>query len=169
MAVQRAGESGFTLIETLVSMVLFSVLAAISVSGFASWSHAQQEAGTQRELLSALRYAQERAVTEDTTYCVQFSTTSTWSVYRTPGIAAGTVSCSTATGAVLAQGPFQPQAPQTTLSGAVFAQRDSTNKSYALFYPSGSATPGSVLVSRSDSGKTYTVKVEGLTARVSVG
>ena len=79
----RRGEDGFTLIELSVSMVIFSVLLAVSIGGFTKYRNAQDERGTAVQIEEVLRNAQSRAQAEGLNYCVSFDVaTRGWSVYR---------------------------------------------------------------------------------------
>ena len=164
-----ARDSGFTLIELCAVMAMTGVLAAIAVGGMTSYRDAQAERGTTRELISSLRTAQGRALSEGTTYCVAFGGTSatTWNVYRTPGAGTGVLpaaySCATGT---KVDGPVRVES-QTSLAGIAFDQRNGNTTTYVLFYPRGAASPGSLQVGRTGSAKTYSIVVDGLTGRVS--
>lgn len=163
------GDAGFTLLELSVAMVIFGVLSTIAVGGFFSLRDANAEKGAHREVISALRSSQTRAVSEGTTYCVDFgsSTVSTsWTVYRVPAAGTGTLaagfSCSSGT---KVSGP-EATPKKTSLTGATFAQRNGADTAYVLFSPRGAASPGSLTVRRSGSTKTYRLVVDALTGRV---
>jgi prepilin-type N-terminal cleavage/methylation domain-containing protein len=166
-------DDGFTLIEFCTALTLFSILSAMAVVGLRTYSRAQAQNGTRSEIVSALRYAQTRSITEGTTYCVDFSAADSWSVYRISGLGSGAlpVGFSCIANGTKIKGPFSAQSSVSLLSPS-FAQRDGTNASWTLFYPRGSATPGSVTVVRSDdqsaTRKKYVIEVEALTARVNV-
>ncbi|MFN2538486.1 MAG: GspH/FimT family pseudopilin [Mycobacteriales bacterium] len=159
-------DAGFTLIEILVTLVIGSILMAISVWGMHSYLVASRESGTASDIRSALRSAGEHALSEGRTYCVYF-TSSQWTVYK--------ASCTTATPANKVVGPLKVQDRSLTLTGVSFAAPatpvpnqttscPSTGKC-AYFYPRGTSLTGSLVVSR-PSGKTYRICVQGLTARV---
>ena len=150
-------------------MAIFGVLTAIAVGALYTWRDAQAEKGTVRELLSSLRNVQGRAVSESTTFCVDFggATSTSFTVYRTPGAGTGALStsfaCSSGT-AVL--GPVKTE-PKTSLTGINFDQRNGLTTTFILFYPRGAASPGSINIGRQGSAKTYSVTIDGLTGRVS--
>ena len=162
-------DGGFTLIELCAVMAMTGVMAAIAVGGMTSYRNAQAERGTMRELVSSLRSAQGRALSEGTTYCVSFGgvTATTWNLYRTPAAGTGVLpaaySCATGT---KVDGPVQAES-KTSLSSIAFDQRNGTTTSFVLFYPRGAASPGSIVVGRAGSTKTYSIVVDGLTGRVS--
>lgn len=164
-----ARDSGFTLIEVMVTLVLFGIIATIAAPAYSRHSRAVQQQGAVREIVSTLRNVQERALAEDTAFCVDFTAT-TYTAYRVPGadlgVLPGGFTCS-GSGTKVA-GPFKVQ-PGTSLNVSPpygFAQRNGATTTYALFYARGAASAGSVVASRDDSAKTYTVSVEGLTSRV---
>src|SRR5436189_5837461 len=76
-------DAGFTLAEAMVTIALLGIMMAIAVGGYRSWAFAHEQAGTARTLQSALRQAQQRAVTEGTASCVAFDVAAgTYTVYR---------------------------------------------------------------------------------------
>lgn len=163
------GDLGFTLIEFASAMALFSILSAMAVVGLRSYTRAQAESGTKSQVVSALRFAQTRAITEGTTYCIDFSIANKWSVYRVPGLGTGMppAGFSCVGNGTKVKGPFTTQSTVSVVN-PVFTQRDSTTAPWALFYPRGSGTPGSLTISRNGSTKKYVVTLEALTARVEV-
>lgn len=153
----RRGDDGFTLIELAVTMVILSVLLAISIGGFTRYRSAQDQRGSAVQVEEVLRNAQSRAQAEGITYCVSFDVAlRSWKVYR--------VTCGT--GALLVKGATTTAG--VTLTSPAFLQTDGSTTANAQFTPRGTATPGSVKVTRTTGSKVYTVKVEGLTSRVSV-
>lgn len=164
------GDAGFTMIELAVAMSIFAVLSVIAVGGFSSLRDANAQKGAQREVISSLRTAQSRAVSEGTTYCVDFgsmSTSTSWNVYRVPTAGAGALAAgfSCSSGAKV-DGPAKLPA-KTTMTGAAFAQRNGIDTAYVLFYARGAASPGLLNIRRSGSTKNYRVVVDALTGRVS--
>ena len=164
----QASDDGITLIELSVTMVLFGVLATIGVYSFRTFQHSLEEQGAQREVVSQLRDAQTRAVAENTTFCVDFGVapTTTYSMYRVPGADQGSLAAgfSCTTGTLLSS--YRNQTG-TSVSSADFEQRNGVHTTFVLFTARGSASAGSVNLSRADSNKTYSVSVDGLTGRVS--
>lgn len=153
---QPPRDSGVTLIEVLVTVALMGVLMAITVAGYDRWSRASEQSGTARELQTLLRSTHQRAITEGTAMCVLFDTTAArYTVYR------GTCG---ATGTKL-EGPYDVDGPQVAITSPSFAGSGGPG---VTFYARGTATGGSVKVTRSGSTKVYTVNVEQLTGRVSL-
>jgi prepilin-type N-terminal cleavage/methylation domain-containing protein len=149
---QPPRDSGFTLIEVLVTITLLGVLMAIAVSGWSSWARASEQFGTARELQSVLRETQQRAVTEGTAMCVTFADTA-YTVWRG--------SCTTA-----APPRTRVLGPQAVASGVRLTSVDVPLG--VGFTARGTSADGSVTVTRSGSSKVYTLEVDGFTGRVSL-
>ncbi|MBC7677509.1 MAG: prepilin-type N-terminal cleavage/methylation domain-containing protein [Pseudorhodobacter sp.] len=161
-------QSGFTLVELLVGMALFGVLAGISTLGLSAVAKSLDARGASRESVSALRTVQGRAVAEDVAYCVTFgagATPTNWTVYRVPGADQGALSagftCTSGTAIDTYKAPGG-----STFSSIGFAQRNSTTTAYVLFYARGAASGGSFKVG-GGGGSTYAITVDALTGRVS--
>ncbi len=151
-------ESGFTLLELLVTMTILGVIVAIAVAPYRNFQRTQAHLNSTRRLVGSLRNAQVRAVAENSTYRVSFASNGkSWTLARLVGTSTWTTVGPTVT----------PSDPQITIREAVFRQSDGSEGSTVYFYPRGSASKGSLVVGRDDRSKVYTVTVEGLTARVS--
>jgi prepilin-type N-terminal cleavage/methylation domain-containing protein len=148
-------DAGFSLIEVATAMVLFGIMCAILVGPWIKHHHAQQHAGATRTVVAAMRAAQAASVAENATYRVDFTTGST-KLYRR-----------TATTPYTLVRTVEVEDSSVTLSGASFVDSGGATSSSVYFYPRGSASKGQLTVGRSGSAKTYTITVEGLTARVS--
>lgn len=155
-------ESGFTLLELMVSMLLFGILVAIAVAPYRNYQMSQAHLNSTRTLVGTLRNAQVRAVAENATYRVTFGADGkSWRMAR---LSSGTVT----TGTWSNVGPnHAPGHGGITLRDIAFRQPDGSLGTTVYFYPRGSAGKGSLSVGRDDRAKVYTVSVEGLTARVS--
>ena len=160
---RRPGRSdaGFTLIELLVVMSIASTLALISAFGFSNWRNTSQHLGSADELVSQLRNASQRAISEGRTYCVDVASGGgSYALWRT--------ACG-AGGAQVA-GPYTVQSPNVTLTALPApptpAPACPASSKCLYFYPRGTAVPAVVTVASAERSKTYTVRVEGLTARV---
>ncbi len=153
--------SGFTLIELLVTMVLASILGTTGLFALQTYSQAQGHQGTADEVVSTLRSAAQRSLSEGRTYCVHFNTgTDSWTVWRSE--------CSTVGGTPVSDP--QPARGLVQLDSPSFAPADPTapcpqTDACAYLYPRGTGSPGSVDVVHD--GNAITVTVEGLTSRVS--
>ena len=152
----RCRQDGFTLVEMLVSLSILGVMSGLAVTGWSGYAAASEHSGTRNDIVSALRAANQRALTEAKPYCVTFDTVAgTWSTRR--------LSC---TGVVL-KGPETVEGRSITVSDAGFIQPDGSTQSQVLFTPRGTGSKGSLKVRRTGSSKVYMISVEGLTGRVS--
>ncbi len=152
-------DSGFTMIEVLVTVAVLGVMMAISLSGFSAWARAGEQAGTASELQSLLRQTQQRAVTEGRAMCVQFDVAANvYTVY--------TGACDDAA-RVKTVGPVTTNAESVHIASPGFTA-SSGSSTGVTFYARGTATPGTVRVTRIGESKVYTLDVEGLTGRVSL-
>jgi type II secretion system protein H len=151
-------DSGFTMIELLVTISVMGIMMAIAVSGWSSWSKASAHKGSARELESMLRQTQQRAVTEARNMCVEFDADDRHYTLYTGECDDGPL--------VQAGGPFSTNAG-VQLDSASFTGRHATGAG-VTFYARGTASPGTVTLTRSGEAKVYTVRVEGLTGRVSL-
>jgi len=155
----RREDSGFTLIELLVALSVMGIMSGLAVTSFANWSQSSQHRGARDEVVSTLRNAAERALSEGRTYCVEYSG-SAWTTYRLACGPTGTV----------VSGPTKPDSSRETFATSLAAPSGAegscpTAGACAYFYPRGNASAGNVVVKRS--GKPdYTVTIVGLTSRV---
>jgi prepilin-type N-terminal cleavage/methylation domain-containing protein len=151
-----SGDAGVTFLELLVTMILAGVLMAVVAAPYAGYRLSQQHIGSARELVGFLRRAQVRSVAEETTYRVDFAADGKSATsYR---LTAGTY---------VAQQTVRTMTSKVKFTSPSFAQETGGLGTSVFFYKRGSAGKGSVTVTRSGTSKTYTVNVEGLTARVS--
>ncbi|WP_019874594.1 GspH/FimT family pseudopilin [Sporichthya polymorpha] len=148
--------AGFTLVELCSSLMIFGILSAIGVTTLHSWTAGSRHTATTSALEALLRQTQQRAVTEGRTLCIDFDLAAqSWSVLRG--------SC-TGTGQVLIDGPIRVE-DGVRIASATFAAGASTIDGIT-FYPRGTATPGSITITREGSDRVDTLTVEGLTGRV---
>jgi type II secretion system protein H len=157
---QYQRDSGFTLIELLVTMSLLGVMMTIAVSGWTSWANASEQSGMARELQSALRQTQQRAVTEGNAMCLDFQSSSNqYTVYRG--------SCDDPL-RVKVYGPVVSVAAKARIDSPVFTAPAGATSTGVTFYARGTAWPGTVKIVRAGTSKVYLLHVEGLTGRVSL-
>lgn len=145
-------------------VVLMGIAGTLALVGLRGYGATQDHQGSANELVSDLRNAGQRAVTEGRTYCVHVDDANDqWSVYRK--------SCTTGT---LVAGPDQPRG-DITLGGlslaATAAGTCPTTGTCIYFHPRGTATGGPTLPNRAEiqvqgPDSNITVTVEGLTGRV---
>lgn len=153
-------DSGFTLIEVMTTLALLGILAAISVSGWSSWAKASAHSGAAREIQSAMRQAQQRAVTEGRAMCVWFDDAAdTYTIYRGRCTDASKVKIS---------GPVKT-ASQVAIQGPNFTSSAGTPSTGVTFQGRGTGSPGDVRIVRDGSSKIFVLKVDWLTGRVSFG
>lgn len=156
---QHDRDSGFTLIEVMVTIALLSMMMAIGVSGWSSWAKSSAHSGTAREVQTVMRQTQQRAVTEGRAMCVWFDVAAnSYTVYRG--------ACDVTTKTKIA-GPYETGAAEVRLTAPAFTAPSGTTAG-ATFYARGTAWPGELRVTRNGSSKVYVLKVEGLTGRVSL-
>lgn len=166
----RDPSSGFTLIETVVTMTIAGILATMALLGVVAYAQAQQESSTANAVVSVLRDTAARAQSQGSTFCVYFATSTTWTIWQ--------YSCDP-NEATTPNAPVQVGRGQTdgvgivssvtmqAPSGPDFASScPSAGLGCVFFYPQGIASQGDVVVARTGGSKTYTVNVVGLTSRV---
>ena len=155
---EHGPDSGFTLVEVLAAMVLFGILSTIAVTGYRQYQRSHEEQGSADALTAVLRNAQERSTAESRTYCIRIGADSrSWTIWR--------ASCGTGTQV----GAGTTDSAQVTMPAASrsFVDRSgATSSTDIYFYRSGMASAGSLQVIRAGSSKIYTLRVEGLTGRV---
>jgi Tfp pilus assembly protein FimT len=142
------------MLELLVVMAIMGILAAIAVPSLTAWTRSSQQAGVSRDLVGQLRQVEQYAVTQNTTFRVTFGATT-----------AAIAKYDTASNAWVSFRSYQSTSSAVTFANANFSSSSGANVCY--FTARGTATRGSIQVIRSSSSKTYTISVEGLTARVS--
>lgn len=153
----RPADRGVTLVEMMWSIAIFAVLAAISAGSLHGWTQAREHSGTATGIQSVLREAQQRAVTEGRATCVWFDLAAqAYAMYRG--------ACDDASRVLLQS--LHADAAHVSLAAASFVGPSGPTAG-VTFKPRGTAWPGSVQVARAGSSKVYTVRVEGLTGRVS--
>src|SRR3954447_14587712 len=153
---QPRRDGGFTLIEIMVVVALVSMLSALGVGAFKSWTVAHAQLGAATDMQTILRQTQVRAVTEGIGFCVKFSAAGgSYTVYRKP--------CDSSPGPTdKVLGPITLGDSRLQLSGVNFLQVAPADITQLTFRASGSATPGGLTITRTGSTKTYTIDVEGL-------
>ena len=152
-------DGGFSMIELLVTVSLLVIMMTIAISGWTSWAKASSQSGAARELLSVMRQAQVRAVTEGRAICVAFRVVENdYTVYRG--------ACDDAA-KVRIRGAVVSSSRSVRLAGPAFTGTSGVSTG-VTFNARGTAWPGSVQVTRAGSSKTFNLTVEGLTGRVSL-
>ena len=164
---RRPSDEGFTLIELIVVMLLMGVLMAMGAFSFVNYQRTSEQRGSTQQIVSVLRSASERAVSEGRTYCVALtngtpaSSNQSYSLWQR--------ACTTAGGGTQVKS-YSTQSTRVSFVPSVTAVSPApacaSGSACIYFYPRGTATPASLVVASSARSKTYTVRVEGLTARV---
>lgn len=153
-----SGDEGYSLVEIMAVILMMGIVAFFGVGSFQKWALASAHEGTAVDMQTVLRQTQTRAITEGTSFCATFDTEQhQYTIYR--------YACGTATEHV--SGPFRVSDHRILLSTPLFRQADGTYKPWLTFKPTGTATPGSVVIRRAGAPKAYAVAVEGFTGRVS--
>jgi type II secretion system protein H len=161
-------DDGFTLLEVVVVMALAGIVMSIATFGFTNWRNVAQQQGTADELVSVLRNASTQAISEGRTYCLSIAADGrSYTRWR--------FACDGATGTQVGA-PMEVQGNHVVLDATVPYPSSAPMPSPTpacpagnrclYFYPRGTAIPAQVVVHSSARSKTYTVRVEGLTARV---
>lgn len=164
-------DAGFTLIETMVTLLIIGILATIATMGVLAYARSQQESATAQKVLAALRSAAARAQSEGSTFCVYFQSPTEWTMWQYSCDPAETTTphSPVQVGQGFTSGVGEVASVSvTTPSGSGFASMCPTSGQCVFFYPQGVASNGTVTVNRSDAptGKQYTIDVVGLTSRV---
>lgn len=146
------------MIELVVVIALAGVLAAIAVSGWQTWTRASEHEGAATEIVAVLRQAQQRAVTEGSSICVEFDVAGgAWTVFRG--------ACASGSRTKL-EGPMPLDSPRVRITTAGFTSGPGATGPGVTFSSRGTATPGGLELARDGSSTRRTVSVEGLTGRV---
>jgi len=132
MSMQRR-DSGATLTELLAVMVLFGILCGIAALGLSPVLQGLAVRGTQREVVGQLHQVQTRAISEDSTYCVDFggATSTTFTIYRIGGTGSGVLPAGYACTSGTSAGSYSVQS-KAKFGSAAFTQRNNANTSYIV-------------------------------------
>lgn len=156
----KTSAGGFTLIELCWTMAIFAIVAGAGVAPLHNWAAAERMRSTSSEIEAVLRETQQRSITEGRMLCIDFDlSTQSWTVFRG--------SCGSA-GLVRIEGPIRPS-DGVRIAAAVFTYAGGTTRSGITFYPRGTASPGTLRVTRDQSDHADLLVVDGLTGRVSRG
>jgi len=70
----RIKSAGFTLIELIVVIFIFTLIATVSVPYLTAWTASLKIDGAQKELVSNIRFTQQKAVTLQINHSIKFNT-----------------------------------------------------------------------------------------------
>lgn len=174
-SLSKRPEGGFTLIESLVVLSLMAIVLTLGVGALRHFWLSRALTGATADVVTQLRNTQEKVTSESypLVYGVRFDPgTTKWYVVRydpvSPG--AGDDTCTTverhtfATGVIVQSASFTADPFITefcrTQTGA------SATSAFALFYPRGYATAGSIVLEQASVNKTQQIDVAALTGRV---
>lgn len=160
-------DSGFTLIELVVVMVIGGALMAFGSFSFNNWKVMTEERGSADQLQSELRKAAVLSVAEGRTHCVAVDpTTKQLRTWRYRCAATGTPVGAPRGPAIGAQGAHVTFTALAPVPAATTTRPCPTGSTCVYFYPRGTATPAKFEVGSTKRSQTYTINVEGLTSRV---
>jgi general secretion pathway protein H len=143
-------QRGVTLIELIIVFVIIAIGATLTAPGINSWMPYYRLRSATRDIVSAMRLAQMKAVSNNLTYRISFD----------PPNNSFIIQYQTTAGAWVDDG-----GTQTLPSGVVFI----TNfGNIATFSPNSSATSGNIILNNIK-GMTKTIQLLGTTGRIRVG
>lgn len=166
-------ESGFTLVELMMVLVLTTLLLGIGATALRHYWRVRALNGARDTVVTQMRFAQQRSFSESfpTVYGVRFQKGSgNWSLVRYNDTA-GTcvvVSHMSFDGVVISSLPSDTDFPEGTPASLCrnASPGGSAANEVALFYPRGSASAGTVGIRSEHLDRTIKVGVNGTTGRV---
>ncbi|HVF52663.1 MAG TPA: prepilin-type N-terminal cleavage/methylation domain-containing protein [Actinomycetota bacterium] len=177
------GEAGFTLVELMWTMVIFSILAGISMLAVRTYSLKQSLEQAQGDVVAQLNNVQARSVAQSNPiiFGIHFHEGSpNWEMVRFSAGPSSSTSDDTCTASALPDlgagvafsSGTQFEAASFSIAGpptnACMGQVPfSSGENFVFFFPRGSATAGSVTVGQPRlEGQTRTITVSAITGRV---
>jgi prepilin-type N-terminal cleavage/methylation domain-containing protein len=171
----RKREDGFTLIEILVTIAIMSIVMMVGAGALRQYWLSRAVNDGADSLQSQMRAAQERAVSEShpIVYGIRVDPgTSDWWVVRYDPVNAGTAddTCTTqqthkfSTGVVIQSASFTGDTYVADFCRSKLGAPG--DNQFALFYPRGNATGGTVTLRQPTVGRERTVNVAAVTGRV---
>jgi type II secretion system protein H len=152
-------DSGFTLIELLVAVALMAVAGTLGLTTLVNYQRAQDVQQSADALVSALRKAGQKAVSEGRSYCVALDgAADTWRTYQRACAGADSQPVGSAVGP-------EGRVRLGTLTVDSTTGPTCPTGTCITFRPRGTATAASLTV-QLDGYDPVTVTVEGLTGRV---
>jgi type II secretion system protein H len=156
-------DTGFTLLEVMVTIAIMGTLMALAVGGFQAWSRATEREAFADQLKTTMRQAQLRAVATGRDVCVDIDPAAgTWQV-----AAVACTSSDLESPANHLEGPYELPAGLRVVDAEFYYDTEGQTREDITFRASGRATPGQMYVAREGDTK-MRIKVQELTGRVSI-
>jgi prepilin-type N-terminal cleavage/methylation domain-containing protein len=147
---------GVTLIELVTVMVIIGILAALAVPSFGTWMAHYRLRTAARDVVTAMRTAQMRAVSYNMRHGVAFdSANSQFQLYRDSG-------------GLLEDGALTPLPKGITYNSIVGLPTDGPGDYFISFFPNSTASAGGTIVLRNSRGKDKTITISAASGRVTV-
>jgi len=148
---------GVTLIELITVMVIISVLAALSIPAFGTWMAHYRLRTAARDVVSAMRTAQMRAVSYNLRHGVAFdSVNNQFQLYRDSG-------------GLQADGAINPLPKGVTYNSIVGLPTDGPGGlPFISFFPNSTASASGSITLRNSKGKDKTIQISMASGRVTI-
>lgn len=141
-------QKGITLIELIVVFIIIAIGAVLTVPSINAWVPNYRLRSATRDIVSAMRTAQMKAVANNMTYRVSFTSPDSYVIqYQTTG------------------GWVNDGEPQTLPPGIQF---NTTFGSTINFLPNSTSTGGNIILTN-QKGATKTIQILGATGRIKIG
>ena len=141
---------GITLIELVIVMAIIAIGAVLVMPNIGAWIPTYRLKGATRDIISTMRVAQIKAVSNNTTYQVSFDPVGNNYILQYQG-----------SGGLVNDGATQPLPP-----GVQFVTTLGANA--AIFYPDSTATGGTITITNTK-GSQKTITLWGTTGRIKHG
>lgn len=152
---RERSEAGFTMIELSVAMVILGILLAMAAPAWQRYQANQEDRSASAAVVSMMRNAHVRATSEATSYRVDVDAANRQlTLLRYDG------------SAYVVRRTEKLDGAKVRVHEVTFTNSENIPTS-AYFYARGTASPGTVVLKRTDRDFKHTITVEGLTGRVS--
>jgi prepilin-type N-terminal cleavage/methylation domain-containing protein len=177
----RKEEAGFTLIEMLVVVTITAMVLTFGVTALRNYWFVQALSGSVDTVTTQMRQAQQQAESEShpLVYGVWFinvGDSSRWGTLQYDPDPALSVNCSEigkrsfSTGVQVKAVSFDEDTPRTSECRSALGAASvpgAGSAEIAFFYARGTATPGTITLEQTNSGRSESLSVTGITGRVS--